>query len=56
MKKVAGALSILLVLISTGAFAEVTVVVVKNPDNTMTDAGKRYCYGSTEPEDEEEDI
>ncbi len=45
MKKVAGALSILLVLISTGAFAEVNVVAVRNPDNTMT-----YIFYSEEKE------
>ena len=36
MKRGAGILSILLVLIATGAFAEVTIVLVKNPDTTVT--------------------
>ena len=36
MKRGAGILSMLLVLISTGAFAEVTTVLVKNPDTTVT--------------------
>jgi antitoxin component YwqK of YwqJK toxin-antitoxin module len=36
MKRGAGILSILLVLIATGTFAEVTTVLVKNPDKTVT--------------------
>jgi antitoxin component YwqK of YwqJK toxin-antitoxin module len=36
MKRGAGVLSILLVFIATGALAEVTTVLVKNPDTTVT--------------------
>jgi len=36
MKRGAGILAMLVVFIATGAFAEVTTVVVKNPDQTVT--------------------
>lgn len=36
MKRITGVLSIVLILMATGASAEVTAVRVKNPDNTIT--------------------